>query len=145
MSLAASAWILTQPIVPDHKEERLELAAGTDDSEVLIAGLPTLDELQSAAQVDLRPAPHDSRETEVEAPPLSPTPMPPPPRIRLAAIVIEQGRKCAVLLNEKGEILIRFIGEEIDDARVVDVLPDRVVLEHARRPVTLILPREEFR
>lgn len=82
---------------------------------------------------------------EEAPPPTASRPEPqasPPPqlRIKLLATAIEDGRSCAVLLNEQNLIEVKRVGESSGDAKVIRIEVDRVEFQHHGRNVTLTTP-----
>ena len=69
-----------------------------------------------------------------------------PPRsftTRLAGTVIEQDHSVAMFITRNGKIELKAVGEDVDNARVLDITPDRVSLRHNGRTLDLTLKKKE--
>lgn len=96
----------------------------------------TLAELQHAAQLDLRRPLYD---VPSAPPPASPAPA--PLSVRLLGTLVEPGHSRAILVGSDGRSVLKAVGENINDAQLLEIGPDSVTLGYRGTSVVLITPK----
>ena len=100
--------------------------------------LPTLASFTPAWDLRLRPV--------QEAPPPAPTPTvtappPPPPAksftAKLTGTIIEPNHSMALFTTQTGEVQFVNLGQMVEDAKVVQIQPDQVIIERNGQTLTL--------
>ena len=139
-------WALLGRVEPDLTS--LDQPARTDQSghDEPAGKLPPLLAFEVVWTRDVRPTLLSSMvEKSVVVPePQTPAPVVDSLPFQLLGTAVEAGRSDAVFLSEDGLIVVTRVGDPIDDAKVLRIEPDRVVLERDGQTMTVLVPGQDW-
>ena len=65
--------------------------------------------------------------------------------LRLTGTVIEPNHSIAMFITREGKVALRSVGQKVEQAQILEIMSDRVSVEHAGRQIDLVLERKHPR
>lgn len=115
-----------------------DTSAGRSSSDP--AALPALSTFEPIWRLNLQRPLYDAPPSAVAK--QSATPKPRSLNIKLAGTVVEPGKSMALFTTSTGKMELKGIGDDIDGARLLDIVLDRVSVQYRGKTIDLVLEKK---